>query len=265
MIRGMVDGLAARLKKDGSDLDGWVRLVRSYKVLGEADKAQAAISDAQRALAGDAEKRERLDAAVKELDADQGAAVAAVTSPAANASPAGAPPQHEGEIRGMVDRLAARLKQSGSDPEGWIMLIRSYLTLGEKEKTTATINLARSALAGDAVKLQLFNEALQRFKVEEPAGAMPATTAPPPAASAGASLPDQTNEMVRSMVARLAERLKQDGSDVDGWMRLVRSYVVLGERDKALAAAADARQAFGTDADKRNRFDNFVKSLGLEG
>ena len=165
----------------------------------------------------------------------------------------------------MVDRLAARLKQSGSDPEGWLMLIRSYLTLGEKEKTTETINSARSALAGDAAKLQLFNEALQRFKVEENAGATPATTAPPPAASAEASSPDQTNEMVRGMVARLAERLKQDGSDVDGWMRLVRSYVVLGERDKALTAAADARQAFGADADKRNRFDNFVKSLGLEG
>ena len=72
MIRGMVDGLAARLKNDGSDLDGWVRLVRSYKVLGESDKAQAAIGDAQRALAGDAEKRQRLDAALKELDADQG-------------------------------------------------------------------------------------------------------------------------------------------------------------------------------------------------
>jgi cytochrome c-type biogenesis protein CcmH len=265
MIRGMVDGLAARLKRDGSDLDGWVKLVRSYKVLGEADKAQAAIGDAQRALAGDAEKRQRLDAAIKEFDADKGAAVATVTPPAQNASPAGAPPQHEGEIRGMVDRLAARLKQSGSDPEGWIMLIRSYLTLGEKEKATETISSARSALAGDAAKLQLFNEALQRFKVEETAGATPATTAAPPAASAEASSPDQTNEMVRSMVARLAERLKQDGSDVDGWMRLVRSYVVLGERDKALTAAANARQAFGTDADKRNRFDNFVKSLGLEG
>ncbi|HET7384650.1 MAG TPA: c-type cytochrome biogenesis protein CcmI, partial [Pseudolabrys sp.] len=183
MIRRMVDGLAARLKQDGSDLDGWVRLVRSYKVLGEADKAQAAIGDAQRALAGDAEKRERLDAALKELDADQGAAVAAVTPPAPNVSPAGAPPQHEAEVRGMVDRLAARLKQSGSDPEGWIMLIRSYLTLGEKEKTTETINSARSALAGDAAKLQLFNEALQRFKVEENAGATPAATAPAPAAS----------------------------------------------------------------------------------
>jgi cytochrome c-type biogenesis protein CcmH len=70
--------------------------------------------------------------------------------------------------------------------------------------------------------------------------------------------------MIRGMVSRLAERLKQDGSDLDGWMRLVRSYVVLGERDKAIAAAADARRIIGNDADKRQRFDEFVKSLGLE-
>ena len=45
----------------------------------------------------------------------------------------------------------------------------------------------------------------------------------------------------------------------------MRSYVVLGERDKALSAAADARQAIGDDQNKRQRFDDFVKMLGLDG
>jgi cytochrome c-type biogenesis protein CcmH len=39
--------------------------VRSYVVLGERDKARAAIADARRALAGDPAKLERLDAVVK--------------------------------------------------------------------------------------------------------------------------------------------------------------------------------------------------------
>ncbi|AXV14779.1 c-type cytochrome biogenesis protein CcmI [Neorhizobium sp. SOG26] len=43
MIRGMVDGLAARLKEDPDNLEGWLRLVRSYSVLGERDKAQEAL------------------------------------------------------------------------------------------------------------------------------------------------------------------------------------------------------------------------------
>jgi len=265
MIRGMVDGLAARLKQDGSDPDGWVRLVRSYKVLGDQDKAQAAVSDAQRALASDPEKRKKLDVALKELEGS--AVVAPVNPPIQQANPLAAPPQHEGPaIQSMVDRLAERVKKAGSDTEGWIMLTRSYLSLGEKEKAAAAIKDARAALADDAARLQQFNEALKRFKIDEiatVASAMPSL--PGPESRAPAQGGDQTNEMIRGMVARLADRLKKDGSDFDGWLQLMRSYVVLGERDKAMRAAADARQAIGSDADKRRRFDDFVKSLGLDG
>ena len=35
--------------------------------------------------------------------------------------------------------------------------------------------------------------------------------------------------MIRGMVAQLADRLKQNGDDVAGWLQLVRSYRVLGE------------------------------------
>ena len=70
--------------------------------------------------------------------------------------------------------------------------------------------------------------------------------------------------MVRGMVERLAERLKQDGSDLEGWLRLVRAYTVLGERERALSAAADARRALGHDADKLRRLDALVKELRLE-
>src|SRR5262249_37999221 len=54
---------------------------------------------------------------------------------------------------------------------------------------------------------------------------------------------EQRVEIVRNMVARLVERVNRDGSDLEGWLRLVRSYMVLGERDKALAAVGDARRA----------------------
>ena len=50
---------------------------------------------------------------------------------------------------------------------------------------------------------------------------------------APAQADQQNSEMIRGMVARLADRLKKDGSDLDGWLQLLRSYVVLGERDKA--------------------------------
>jgi len=77
--------------------------------------------------------------------------------------------------------------------------------------------------------------------------------------------PDQRNTMIRGMVARLAERLKQDGSDVEGWLRLLRSYIVLGDKDQARAAAAEARRALASDPAKLRKVDEFVKELGLEG
>jgi cytochrome c-type biogenesis protein CcmH len=51
-IRGMVDGLAARLAQDPNDLDGWKRLARSYRVLGETQKSADAYGKAA-ALAPD--------------------------------------------------------------------------------------------------------------------------------------------------------------------------------------------------------------------
>lgn len=46
MIQGMVSGLADRLAEDPSDKQGWLRLVRAYGVLGDAEKADAAIRTA---------------------------------------------------------------------------------------------------------------------------------------------------------------------------------------------------------------------------
>ena len=76
---------------------------------------------------------------------------------------------------------------------------------------------------------------------------------------------EQRTAMIRGMVARLADRLHTDGNDVDGWLRLVRAYVVLGDRDKAKDAAADARRALASHPDEIKRIDDLVKGLGLEG
>lgn len=84
-------------------------------------------------------------------------------------------------------------------------------------------------------------------------------------AAASDLTPEQRTAMIQSMVSRLAERLNRDGSDLEGWLRLVRSYMVLGDRDKALAAVGEARRALANEPDKLRRIDELVKGLGLEG
>jgi cytochrome c-type biogenesis protein CcmH len=73
------------------------------------------------------------------------------------------------------------------------------------------------------------------------------------------------NAMIHGMVDRLATRLKQDGSDVEGWLRLVRAYMVLGERDKAKSALADAREAVGSNAERLRQLNDGLKDFGLDG
>jgi cytochrome c-type biogenesis protein CcmH len=75
----------------------------------------------------------------------------------------------------------------------------------------------------------------------------------------------QRTEMIRGMVAKLADRLHTDGSDVEGWVRLVRAYAVLGEREQAKGAAADAKKALAQHPEEVKRIDDLVKGLGLEG
>jgi cytochrome c-type biogenesis protein CcmH len=94
----------------------------------------------------------------------------------------------------------------------------------------------------------------------------PATSGPGADEMAAAAQmdPQQRQQMIMGMVERLADRLKKDGGDFEGWMRLVRAYTVLGDRDKARATASDARRAVDGDTDKLRRLDELVKGLGLE-
>ncbi|MEO8322227.1 MAG: c-type cytochrome biogenesis protein CcmI, partial [Bradyrhizobium sp.] len=71
--------------------------------------------------------------------------------------------------------------------------------------------------------------------------------------------------MIRGMVERLASRLKQNGDDVEGWLRLVRAYMVMGDRDRARGALTDARQAVANDAERLRRLNEGLKNLGLDG
>jgi cytochrome c-type biogenesis protein CcmH len=292
-ITAMVARLAERLKKDGSDVAGWIQLVRSYRALGMAEKVREAIADAHAALANDAGAMQQLNQGLAALEtavapgvSDPAMARAAAAGPAPSAVTV-APPDHNGDaITAMVTRLAERLKKDGSDVAGWIQLVRSYRVLGMAEKVRQAVTDAHVALANDPEALQRLNQGLAALEtaaapgVSDPtmsraaaAGPVPSAVAvaPPPGpnasqmAAAGQMAPAERNSMIEGMVARLAQRMSENGADVDGWLRLIRAYSVLGERDKALTAAANARAAVAGNSDNLRRVDELTKELGLEG
>lgn len=51
---------------------------------------------------------------------------------------------------------------------------------------------------------------------------------------------EDRNAMVRGMVDRLAERLRENPNDADGWLRLARAREVLGEAEPAREALRQA-------------------------
>ena len=69
-------------------------------------------------------------------------------------------------------------------------------------------------------------------------------TAPGPSADDVDAASEMTDEerdaFIRSMVARLAERMEDEPDDLEGWARLIQAYTVLGETERADAARTSA-------------------------
>lgn len=78
----------------------------------------------------------------------------------------------------------------------------------------------------------------------------PQASAPAPESAmpdVAAMTPDERDAFILSMVNRLAARLKENGKDAEGWIRLARAYKVLGRDQEAEAALASARANFAGD------------------
>ena len=66
------------------------------------------------------------------------------------------------------------------------------------------------------------------------------------------------------MVDGLAHRLESAPRDVEGWARLMRSRVVLGERDVAATAFRKALEVFKDDPAASGRIAAAAMELGLK-
>lgn len=134
---------------------------------------------------------------------------------------------------------------------------------GDKVKARTIWTSLMSAAPSDAPWLPLVKARLTALDRAAP----PARAEGPasPAGAAIAALPTGAQmTAIRGMVDGLAARLAQDGADKDGWLKLVRAYAVLGERDRALGALADGRRNLSTDPQALADLKGLAHELGLE-
>ena len=71
--------------------------------------------------------------------------------------------------------------------------------------------------------------------------------------------------MVKGMVDRLAGRQRRHPRDAEGWIRLMRSRMVLNEPEAAAEALRSAMAAFPDDAAARQRLATAAQELGIPG
>ncbi|MGE0178403.1 MAG: tetratricopeptide repeat protein, partial [Sphingomonas sp.] len=75
--------------------------------------------------------------------------------------------------------------------------------------------------------------------------------------------PGEQDQMVRGMVERLAQRLRQNPRNADGWMMLMRSHMVQRQPDAAREALRSALAAFADDPATQNRLRTAARELNV--
>jgi len=247
-IAAMISQVEAHLERNPNDARGYEVLAPIYLRVGRFDDSVAAWRKVI-ALAGDTAARE----------SDLGEALTAAGNGVVT-----------DDAKAAFDKAA---KLDPADPKAQFYRGMAAEQDGNKEKAVAIWNDMLKAAPAGAPWIDNVKAAIVRIGGTPP---QVATSAPPPAAAAPGpnaaqvAAASQMSEqdrgaMIRGMVARLADKLKTDGNDVEGWQRLLRAYVVLGERDKAQAAAGDARRALAGDPDKLRQIEDMIRSLGLQG
>ncbi len=239
LVAALVGQVEAHLARNPNDGSGWEVLAPVYMRLGRFDDAVAA---RRKSLA--------LNGATATRESDLGEALATAADGVVTA-----------EAKGLFERAVAR------DPHE--AKARYFLGLAAEQdgKADAAAAIWRALLTDappGAQWVEFVRGALARVGVRCARMRRAGPTADD-AASAAKMTDEQRRDMIRGMVGRLAERLQNDGADVEGWLRLVRSYVVLGDRDRAKGVAADARRALAGRPDEVKRIDDLLKGLGLEG
>jgi cytochrome c-type biogenesis protein CcmH len=236
-VAALVARVESHLAKDPDDGRGWELLGPVYLRLGRNDDAARAFANTIRILGSTSER-----------EADLGEAIVRA---------------NDGTVTG--DAKKAFERAGTLDPKAVRPRFYMALALGEdgrkEEAVAAWKALLAEAPAGGAAWADVARSALA--ELEAPAGSpTPGPTADDVKAAADMSAEDR-QAMIAGMVETLSERLKTDPGDADGWARLVRSYIVLGDRAKAEEALARARLALAADPEKLSIVESEAKAKGL--
>ncbi|MDX8512286.1 c-type cytochrome biogenesis protein CcmI [Mesorhizobium captivum] len=157
----------------------------------------------------------------------------------------------------------AALKLDPANAKANFYLAMGLAQEGKKAEAAAAWQKMLGQLAPDSPWRNAVQQALAQTEPSV-AAAAPANGPDAQAVEAAQQMsPQDRQAMIETMVAGLDDRLKQNPRDEEGWMRLIRSYVVLGKADQARDALGRAVAVFGADSEQAKKFTAFAASLGV--
>ena len=258
-VDSMIGQLEQRLKDNPGDAAGWSLLGRSFMVTGRYGEAATAYDRAVKLApdnvenwsakgealvyaAGDKVPPEALAAFQEALKRDP--------KDARSRYYQGVDKYYRGDKKGAVDTWITVL---GDTPAG------ADWEAGLRERITEVAAEAKVDVS-------------DRLGAIRPSAPLPSTATdgiPGPSReqmSAASQLPPgQQEAMVTQMVEGLEARLKATPADEAGWIRLMRSRMVLEQPDRAAAALQSGLAAFGKDSAAQNRLRQSARQLGVPG
>lgn len=156
------------------------------------------------------------------------------------------------------------LKLDPANPKASFYLAMALAQEGRLAEATAAWQRMLGLLPPDSPWRGAVQQALAEAANRSVASGEPAKGPDAAAVDAASSMaPQDRQAMIDTMVAGLDEKLRQNPRDTEGWMRLIRSYVVLGKADQARDALHRGIAVFGADSDEAKKFTAFAASLGL--
>lgn len=154
-------------------------------------------------------------------------------------------------------------------PKARFYLATAKAQEGRLEEAVADWTTLAATSAADspwrAAAEQAIAQAQRRLAGEAtpPAGETAAGPTAEDVAAAEQMAPADRMAMIETMVAGLDAKLRQNPADREGWQRLIRSYVVLGRKDDALAALKRAGEAFPAGTEEAQAIAALAAELGL--
>jgi cytochrome c-type biogenesis protein CcmH len=167
----------------------------------------------------------------------------------------------------VLDELKQVLSLEPNNPRARFYIALSMEQGGQPEEARSAFETLAKQSPADAPWLPLVNEHIAKN------GGQAAAPEAQPAAPGGPTSEDvaaaetmssgDRQQMIRGMVESLDAKLSADPNNFEGWMRLVRSYAVLNDKDRAAGALKRGLAAFPVSGDEGRQLLALGKELGI--